>query len=138
MRDLRVIEVAGGVAGAYCARLFAVTGADVVLVEPPGGAPSRTHGPHLTAADGTARSALHEHVDAGKRSVTIDLDGPDGDAVLAWADVVVATCDDACPVVPRRRYVSWQLPDPKGLPLTNVRRIRDEIARRVELLAGEL
>ena len=36
---------------------------------------------------------------------------------IAWADVVVATCDDACPVVPGKRYVSWQLPDPKGRPL---------------------
>jgi protein-tyrosine-phosphatase len=34
-----------------------------------------------------------------------------------WADVIVATCDDACPVVPGKRYVSWQLPDPKGQPL---------------------
>ena len=93
MRDLRVIEVAGGVAGAYCARLFAVMGADVVLVEPPSGGPLRAGGPHFTATDGTTRSAPHEHLDAGKRSVTIDLDGPDGDAALAWADVVVATFD---------------------------------------------
>ena len=57
MRDLRVIEVAGGVAGAYCGRLLAVMGADVVLVEPPDGAPLRRHGPHFTAADGTSRSA---------------------------------------------------------------------------------
>src|SRR5262249_36020637 len=57
---------------------------------------------------------------------------------IAWADVVVATCDDACPVVPGKRYVSWQLPDPKGLPIEEVRAIRDDIARRVDQLADEL
>ena len=60
------------------------------------------------------------------------------DEAVEWADVVVATCDDACPVVPGKRYVSWQLPDPKNQPLDEVRRIRDEIVRRVEALAAEL
>ncbi len=93
MRDLRVIELAGSVAGAYCGRLFTVMGADVVLVEPADGTPLRRRGPLFTAADGSTRSALHEHLDAGKRSVTVDLDGPDGDATLAWADVVIVTVD---------------------------------------------
>jgi arsenate reductase len=57
---------------------------------------------------------------------------------IAWADVVVATCDDACPVVPGKRYVSWQLPDPKNRPLDEVRAIRDEIADRVRALVAEL
>jgi arsenate reductase (thioredoxin) len=61
----------------------------------------------------------------------------DGDAI-AWADVIVATCDDACPVVPGKRYVSWELPDPKDEPRERVREIRDEIAARVEALAREL
>ena len=60
------------------------------------------------------------------------------DEAIAWADVVVATCDDACPVVPGKRYVSWQLPDPKHRALDEVRAIRDDIASRVELLAAEL
>jgi arsenate reductase (thioredoxin) len=60
------------------------------------------------------------------------------DEAVGWADVVVATCDDACPVVPGKRYVSWQLPDPKGLPLEQVRPIRDEIGRRVGALVAEL
>jgi arsenate reductase len=60
------------------------------------------------------------------------------DEAIAWADVVVATCDDACPVVPGKRYVNWQLPDPKGLPLDDVRPIRDEVERRVEELVREL
>ena len=60
------------------------------------------------------------------------------DERIGWADVVVATCDDACPVVPGKRYVSWQLPDPKDKPIDDVRAIRDDIAARVEQLAREL
>jgi arsenate reductase len=60
------------------------------------------------------------------------------DELVAWADVVVATCDDSCPVVPGKRYVSWQLPDPKGRTLEEVRTIRDEIARRIDDLVSEL
>jgi protein-tyrosine-phosphatase len=60
------------------------------------------------------------------------------DEDVAWADVVVATCDDACPVIPGKRYVSWQLPDPKEQPLERVRAIRDDIARRVHELVAEL
>ena len=53
---------------------------------------------------------------------------------VEWADIVVATCDDACPVVPGKRYVNWQLPDPKGRPLEDVRAIRDDIESRVNSL----
>ncbi len=60
------------------------------------------------------------------------------DEDIAWADVVVATCDAACPVVPGKRYVSWQLPDPAGQSLERVREIRDEIARRVNELSAAL
>lgn len=60
------------------------------------------------------------------------------DEAIAWADVVVATCDDSCPVVPGKRYVSWQLPDPMGRPLDEVRAIRDDIRGRVERLAAEV
>ena len=56
------------------------------------------------------------------------------DADVEWADVVVATCDDACPVIPGKRYISWQLPDPKQESLERVREIRDEIARLVDEL----
>lgn len=57
---------------------------------------------------------------------------------IAWADVIVATCDDACPAVPGKRYVGWELPDPKDEPLERVREIRDDIARRTRELVGEL
>ena len=57
---------------------------------------------------------------------------------IEWADVIVATCDDACPLVPGKRYISWNLPDPKGLPVEAVRAIRDEIETRVAELNLEL
>jgi arsenate reductase (thioredoxin) len=57
---------------------------------------------------------------------------------VAWADVVVATCDDACPVIPGKRYLSWRLPDPMDLPLEQVRAIRDEIEQRVDELLQQL
>jgi protein-tyrosine-phosphatase len=57
---------------------------------------------------------------------------------IDWADVIVATCDDACPVVPGKRYLSWHLPDPKHEPLGRVREIRDEIAARVHELVADL
>jgi arsenate reductase len=60
------------------------------------------------------------------------------DALVEWADVVVATCDDACPVVPGKRYVSWQLPDPMDRPLDEVRALREEIRGRVAALAKDL
>ena len=56
-----------------------------------------------------------------------------------WADVVVTMgCGDACPYILGKRYVDWDLPDPKGLPLDQVRAIRDDIRRRVERLVAEL
>jgi arsenate reductase len=60
------------------------------------------------------------------------------DSALEWADVVVATCDDACPVVPAKRYVSWKLPDPIDQPLEPVRELRNEIDRRVRMLVADL
>lgn len=57
---------------------------------------------------------------------------------IDWADVIVATCDDACPVIPGKRYVAWQLPDPKHEPIERVREIRDDIEGRIEELIAEL
>jgi arsenate reductase len=55
------------------------------------------------------------------------------------ADVVVTMgCGDECPYIPGRRYLDWDLPDPKGRPLDEVRATRDEIARRVQALVAEL
>src|SRR6188472_2618590 len=56
-----------------------------------------------------------------------------------WADVVVTMgCGDACPFVPGKRYVDWDIDDPHGQPLERVREIRDEIDHRVGLLVAEL
>jgi protein-tyrosine-phosphatase len=55
------------------------------------------------------------------------------------ADVVVTMgCGDACPYIPGKRYIDWELPDPKGRPTDEVRATRDEIARRVQELLDEL
>ena len=55
------------------------------------------------------------------------------------ADVVVTMgCGDACPYIPGKRYLDWDLDDPKGRPIDEVRATRDEIARRVAALADEL
>src|SRR5215212_8464024 len=56
-----------------------------------------------------------------------------------WADLVVTMgCGDECPYVPGRRYLDWELPDPKGRPLEEVRAVRDDIERRVTALVAEL
>ena len=53
-----------------------------------------------------------------------------------WAEVVVTMgCGDACPYIPGRRYIDWELEDPSGKPPEAVRAIRDEIQRRIEELA---
>ena len=55
------------------------------------------------------------------------------------ADVVVTMgCGDACPYIPGKRYVDWDLADPKGRPLDEVRATRDLIGRKVSELAAEL
>ena len=61
-----------------------------------------------------------------------------GDAVRAADVVITMGCGDACPVYPGKRYEDWELEDPAGKDLETVRRIRDDIAGRVEVLAAEL
>jgi arsenate reductase len=56
-----------------------------------------------------------------------------------WADVVVTMgCGDKCPYIPGKRYIDWDLPDPKGRPIEAVRETRDEIERRTGELLAEL
>jgi arsenate reductase len=56
-----------------------------------------------------------------------------------WADLVVTMgCGDACPYIPGKRYVDWNLPDPSGRAIAEVRAIRDDIANRVERLVAQL
>jgi arsenate reductase (thioredoxin) len=61
------------------------------------------------------------------------------DEVVRAADVVITMgCGDACPVYPGKRYLDWELPDPAGKPIDEVRPIRDEIDARVRTLLDEL
>jgi arsenate reductase (thioredoxin) len=60
-------------------------------------------------------------------------------ALAEQADVIVTMgCGDECPYIPGKRYVDWDLPDPKGRPVEEVRAIRDDISRRVAELVREL
>jgi protein-tyrosine-phosphatase len=61
------------------------------------------------------------------------------DEVGRSADVIVTMgCGDACPVYPAKRYLDWELPDPAGMPIEEVRSIRDDIERRVRSLFDDL
>jgi protein-tyrosine-phosphatase len=61
------------------------------------------------------------------------------DELAARADVLVTMgCGDTCPYFPGKRYIDWDLPDPKGRPLDEVRATRDDIAARVKELVAEL
>ncbi len=56
-----------------------------------------------------------------------------------WADVVVTMgCGDACPFIPGKRYVDWEIDDPAGKGLAKTRAIRDEIAGRIERMLIEI
>ncbi len=93
MRGLRVLEIGSTVAGAYCGRLLATVGADVVCLEPAEGVALRDAPPWIDAgAGGERRSAAWEYLGAGKRSVTLGPDG-DRDSLLRWADLVVSSTD---------------------------------------------
>ena len=61
------------------------------------------------------------------------------DEAVKSADVVVTMgCGDACPIFPGKRYMDWELPDPAGKDLADVRAIRDQIDDRVKELIGKL
>ena len=95
---------------------------------------------------GEARSAgsrpaaeLHEAVVEALEEVGIDISGRVPKALerddVEWADLVVTMgCGDACPVLPGKEYVDWNLPDPAGLCLDEVRELRNAIAQRVDEL----
>lgn len=95
------------------------------------------------SAGTTPADRVHPEVVEAMAELGVDLGDRRPQALTTelaeWADVVVTMgCGDACPYVPGVRYVEWNLPDPKGQPLDAVRKIRDEIAQRVETLAREL
>ena len=95
------------------------------------------------SAGTTPGERVHPEVVEAMRELGIDLADREPKALATgdaeWADVVVTMgCGDKCPYVPGTRYVDWDLPDPKGRPVEEVRATRDEIAQRVEALAAEL
>lgn len=91
LEGLRVVEVAGEIAGPYCTKLLVDLGADVTKIEPPTGDPLRRYGPFPGGAPDPDRSGLFEYLNAGKRGTTVDFEG-DGsvvDALIAQAHLLV-------------------------------------------------
>jgi arsenate reductase (thioredoxin) len=101
-------------------------------------------GRHEARSAGTQPAGhVHRSVVEAMRELGIDL----SDRVphkltqedAEWADLVVTMgCGDACPYIPGKRYVDWNLPDPSGRAIAEVRAIRDDIANRVERLVAQL
>jgi protein-tyrosine-phosphatase len=86
---------------------------------------------------------VHPEVIAVMDELGIDLRGetpkPLTPELAEWADVIVTMgCGDACPYIPGKRYLDWELEDPEGQSVDAVRATRDEIARRVDRLLAEL
>ncbi len=101
-------------------------------------------GRHSAASAGTTPAErVHPEVAEAMRELGIELAGRVPrrltDELARAADVVVTMgCGDECPYIPGKRYLDWDLRDPKGLPPGEVRAIRDEIGRRVRDLVAEL
>lgn len=101
-------------------------------------------GRHAAISAGTTPGErVHPEVVEVMRELGMDLSGR-RPALLTrelaeQADIVVTMgCGDQCPYIPGKRYLDWDLPDPKGRPMAEVRATRDEIARRVRRLSDEL
>jgi len=101
-------------------------------------------GLHEARSAGTSPADhVHENVVAVMREEGIDLSDRKPQLLTTelaqWADVVITMgCGDACPVIPGKRYIDWDLPDPSGLAVARVREIRDDVATRVGLLLESL
>ncbi len=101
---------------------------DHVIVHSAGSAPGEVLNPAVVAA-------------LAEWDIDISAEKPKKltDDMARGADVIVTMgCGDTCPVYPGKHYVDWELPDPAGKPLEDVRPIRDEIADRVDALFAEL
>jgi arsenate reductase len=98
---------------------------------------------HVRSAGSAPADEINPAVVAAMDEVGVDLSKeypkPLTPEVVKAADVVITMgCGDACPIYPGKRYLDWDLPDPSGRSVEEVREIRDEIDRRVRELAGEL
>src|SRR5687767_2387408 len=99
-------------------------------------------GHEARSAGTTPAERVHPEVVDAMRELGVDLADRTPQRLTpelaGWADVVVTMgCGDECPYIPGKRYVDWDLPDPKGRSLDEVRAIRDEIAERIARLAAE-
>jgi len=107
---------------------------------------SVVHGRHTSESSGSRgdpNGHVHPEVVEAMRELGVDLSDRKPQRLTRdqaeRADVVVTMgCGDECPYIPGKRYLDWDLRDPKGLSLDQVRMIRDDIARRVEGLVDEL
>jgi protein-tyrosine-phosphatase len=95
------------------------------------------------SAGTTPADRVHPEVVEVMREVDIDVAGRKPrlltPGLVEQADVVVTMgCGDQCPFIPGKRYLDWDMPDPTGRPIDEVRAIRDEIANRVGQLLAEL
>jgi arsenate reductase len=101
-------------------------------------------GRHTASSAGTTPGdQVHPEVIEVMSEIGIDLSGRRPQLLTrelaAQADIVITMgCGDACPYIPGKRYVDWDLPDPKGRPLDGVRAIRDDISQLVDALLTEL
>jgi arsenate reductase (thioredoxin) len=101
-------------------------------------------GRHTAASAGTTPAQrVHPEVVEVMRELGIDLADRRPQLLTREladeADVVVTMgCGDECPFIPGKRYIDWELQDPKGRPVDEVRATRDEIARRVQQLLVEV
>ncbi|HZU79982.1 MAG TPA: arsenate reductase ArsC [Acidimicrobiales bacterium] len=110
------------------AALLAHYGTDHVVVHSAGSAPGEVLNPAVVAA--MAEIGLDITSERPKKLT---------DDMARRADVIVTMgCGDSCPVYPGKGYVDWELADPAGKTLDEVRPIRDDIASRVRALLDEL
>jgi len=98
---------------------------------------------HVRSAGSTPASEINPAVIEAMAEIGVDMSlefpKPLTDEVMRAADVVVTMgCGDACPIYPGKRYLDWELPDPAGKSLNEVRAIRDEIDKHVQTLVTEL
>ena len=89
-------------------------------------------------ADGVNRAVVEAMAEKGI-DISAELPQPWADEIVRAADVIVVMgCGDACPVYPGKRYLDWELEDPAGKSIEEIRPIRDEIERRVRSLIADL
>ena len=105
---------------------------------------AQARGAHeVRSAGSSPATRVHEEVVAAMNELGIDLSKRAPRALAEsdaeWADVVVTMgCGDECPYIPGKRYVDWDLPDPKGMPIDGVRELCADIEARVAGLVAEL